>query len=91
MDATHEREQQADGELGDGMRRICGHARHRDAEPFCLLQVDVVEAGAAQQHHPRSTGVQRPQHGGGYVVVDEDADGPRAGRERRRLLRQPWL
>jgi hypothetical protein len=89
--AAVQRQDQRDGVLGDGVRRIRRHAGDGDAQPFGRRQVDMVEAGRAQRDHARPALGQRLQHLGVELIVDEGADGGEAAGERRRLRRQPRL
>ena len=74
VDAPVEGEEEADRELGDGMRRIGRHAHHRQAEALRRLEVDIVEARRAKRDDARPTGGELFQDLGIEGVVDEDAD-----------------
>ena len=51
-----ERQEQGDGELGHGVRRVVGDPHDLDAESCCRVQVDLVEAGRARRHQLRAAG-----------------------------------
>ena len=78
VDAPVERQQQADGELGDGVGRIGGHADDGQAEALGRFEIDVVEAGGAERDQAGAAGGKRLQDVGVEGVVDEDADGGEA-------------
>ena len=71
------------------MRRVGGYARHRDAEFGGRVQVDIVEAGAAQRGHSGSAGGQCGERRPVKLVVDERAYGWNAARQLRRISLQP--
>jgi hypothetical protein len=81
-DAAIDRQHHADGELGDRVRRIGGHAHHLDAESPGRGEIDIVEPRAAQRDQLRILARQRLQHFGIDRVVDEDAYCPMPGRQR---------
>lgn len=66
-------------------RRVSGNTRHLDVEFFGGIEVDIVEAGAAQGHQPDTLFMEHGQGGAVYTVVDERTDGRCALRERRRV------
>ena len=86
-----ERQDQPHGVLGDRGRGVGGHPRDRDTEPGGRRDVDVVEAGAAEQHQPGGPACQRREHPGVDAIVDEDADRREAGPDRRGLAGQRRL
>ena len=85
MDLPIERKEQANGKLGHGVRRIVDDPHDRDAELFCCLQVDVIEAGGARRHKLRAAGGELLQHRAVDNVVDEHADSGKPRRQRCRI------
>lgn len=51
VDLAVQAEDEAGGELGDGVGRVGGHSCYGDAEPLGRFEVDVVESGAAECYH----------------------------------------
>lgn len=66
---------QGDGELGDGLGGVGGHVGDHDAVAAGRVEVDIVEAGAAQQDGLDALVGEGVDDGGAQGVVDEDADG----------------
>src|SRR5262249_35206270 len=84
-DLAVEREQQADGKLGHGVRRIVGDAHDLDAKVLRGVQVDMIEAGGARRHEPGAASAESLQHAPVDAVVHEDADGGEPVRQGRRV------
>ncbi len=91
MDLSIESEYQRHGVLGDRLRGIRRHTHDRHPEAASRLQVDVVEARAAQGDQP-DPGILQPQEDPcAEVVVDERADGVEPFGEGRRRRGEPRL
>ena len=71
---AHQGQQQRQRVFGHRVRRVLGHTRHRQPKLLRGLQVDVVEAGTAQQHQAHAELLQALEHRGVEAVVDEHAD-----------------
>ena len=82
---------QADRVLRDGVRRVLGHANHRQVQPRRRRKVDVVVTGRAECHEPQAVPVEDIQRFGVQAVVDEGTHGPEAGRKRCRMASEPRL
>ena len=75
MDAAVQCHDKGNGMLGDGVRRIVGHAGHGDAELPRRGEIDIVEARAAQGHQADALAGERVQHLGRQRIVHEGANG----------------
>ena len=78
VQGEHQRERVL-GHRGGGIR---GYAQHPQPQPARGVEVNVVEAGAAQGDSAHAACREGLEHGRGKVVVHESTDGLRPGRER---------
>ncbi|KYK59060.1 hypothetical protein DCS_00187 [Drechmeria coniospora] len=83
-----ERLDEGDGELGDGLGRVGGHVGDEQAAGVGGVEVDVVEAGAAQEDGLDGELGEGLDDGSVDGVVDEDADGVGAAGEEDGVLAQ---
>ena len=91
VDLAVESQDQGDGVLGDGVRRVGRDAHDAQAERRRRGEIDVVEAGRAQRDQPGAAVGQHGQRGGVERVVHERADRREPGGERRGLRGQARL
>ena len=85
MDVPVERQDHGQRVLGDGVGRVGGYPHDRHADPAGVVDVDVVEAGTPHRDDPDAPRLERVEHDGADVVVDERAHrvgarGERGGR-----------
>ena len=79
-----ERENEPDRVLRHRVRRIRRHPHDADAVPLCRREIDVVETCATQRDEPRAASGELCHHGRIHRIIHEDANGPKASRQRRR-------
>ena len=75
VDLSVQGQDQRDGMLGHGVGGVGGHADHLDSHFGSGVEIDVIEAGAAEGNQLGASLAKRVEHGGVDPVVDEDADG----------------
>ncbi len=70
-DVAQQREQQREDVLCNTMRQVARYMNHREAKPPGCGQVDIVEAGAAQRHQSRATGLEGLERFGIEPIIEE--------------------
>ena len=70
---ANRREQHCHGVLGNGIRRIRGHAHNTDPLPGGVIEIDVVISRAPQSDHPNAALRQTVDHRRVYRIVDKHA------------------
>ena len=81
MNITIKCENKRERVLRDGVRRIGGHAGHRDAKLARRMKINVVEASAAKSDQTHAAACKFFQNGAVNLVVHESANCFRIVRE----------
>lgn len=79
VDFAVEREAERDGVFGNGVGRVGGDAGDGDLEFARGVEIDVIEAGAAESDHFDAKIFESLENGAIGAVVDEEADRASAG------------